>query len=60
MNEFIGEFREFKERTLEDLKDIKGDIKSLLIFKWKMVGGMAVLSVIVSGVTTIVIELLNK
>ena len=48
MNEFIGELREFKRATLEELKEIKKDIRSLNGFKWRVAGGSALLVLILT------------
>lgn len=35
----------------EDLREIKGDVKSLLKFKWQIIGGAGILGVLGAGVT---------
>jgi hypothetical protein len=42
-NELIGELREFKRATLEELREIKRDIKALNEFRWKLTGKQTVI-----------------
>lgn len=51
----LGRLEEFKEQTLRELQEIKDDIRALQKFKWRVVGGAAVLSFILTGL----IELLQ-
>lgn len=38
---------DFMRRTEDDIKEIKSDIKELLGFKWQIIGGSVVVSVVV-------------
>lgn len=42
-DEFFGEMKEFKRVVLEDLREIKKDVKLLNNFKWRVASGAAVL-----------------
>lgn len=46
--EFIGEMREFKRAVLEDLKEIKADVKSNSQWRWKVAGIAAATSTLIS------------
>ena len=39
---------------LDDLKDVKSDVRTLLKFKWQMVGGAVVASFIASATITLI------
>lgn len=51
----LGRLQEFKEQTLKELTEIKKDVKALQKFKWRVAGGAAVLSFLLTGF----IELMN-
>lgn len=51
----IGKLEEFKEWVMRDLHEIKSDVKALNQFKWRVAGGAAVLSVLL----TVVIEVFH-
>ena len=46
--EFVGEFKEFKRVIIEDMKEIKSDIKLLNNFKWRLAGGGAILCMLIT------------
>lgn len=56
MEMLLGELKAFRDQTQRDLAEIKSDIKSLQQFKWRVAGGAAVLSIIM----TAVIEFIRK
>ena len=56
----IGELKEFKRATLNELREIKGDIQDLKKFKWKFDGQITVLVVLVSIVTSLIGVWLSK
>ncbi len=56
----IGRLEEFKKYAEKEFHEIKSDIKLLNQFKWRIAGGAGVLSVVISLMVTIVIELLKK
>ncbi len=41
----------------DDLKEIKGDVKSLLQFKWRLLGGAAVSGCFLATLVTIVLNM---
>ena len=43
----------------DDIREMKSDIKTLLAFKWQILGGSAVISVLVSIVFQIILSKLN-
>ena len=45
-SEIIGELREFKRATLDELKELKKDVKALNKIHWKAAGGTATLIVL--------------
>lgn len=55
--EFIKEdIRELKD----DLKDLKKDVTELLQFKWQIVGGTILGSLIITGIFQFIITILSK
>lgn len=46
----IGELAEFKRATLEELRDIKKDLRGLQRFKWRVAGGAATLSMLLTAI----------
>ena len=51
----LGELREFKSQTQSDLKEIKEDIRSLNIFKWKIAG----ISGFMAFMATLIVEFIR-
>lgn len=47
-------FAYFMERTEEDLKEIRSDVRKLLELRWKQAGAMLVISALVSGMIAII------
>ena len=45
----LGELLEFKRTAIRDLDEIKRGMDSLQAFKWRVAGGAAVLSAIMTG-----------
>lgn len=45
---------------LEDIKELKGDVKTLLAFKWQIIGGATVISTLVSVLVSLATALLTK
>lgn len=59
MNEgdrIIGRLEGKLDLVIEDVREVKNDVKALNQFKWRMAGGAAILSIIL----TAVIELFRK
>lgn len=52
--EFVAEFREFKRVVTEDVKEIKGDIKALNEFRWKLGGITALLCFLVTAAVELI------
>jgi ABC-type antimicrobial peptide transport system permease subunit len=48
------------EYMIEDLREVKKDVKSLLQFKWQLMGGTVVISLIVGVVIQLVIGLVAR
>lgn len=46
----LGELLEFKRAAIRDLEEIKRGMDSLHAFKWRVAGGAAVLSVMMTGI----------
>jgi hypothetical protein len=44
----------------EDMKEMKKDIKTLLAFKYQIIGGSFIVSLIASVVFQIIISIINK
>lgn len=59
-DEFKGEFREFKRVVIDDLKELKQDIKILHGARWKIAGMGAVLVIILTIGSQIVGVLFSK
>lgn len=38
----------YHDEMRDDIKDIKGDVRSLLKFKWQMIGGTSVVAIIIT------------
>lgn len=51
--QIIGELKEFKRATLSELREIKGDIKSLKKFRWMSAGRNALAIFLISLFTSI-------
>ena len=49
MGELLGEFKEFKKTTTDDVKEIKHDIKELLSFKSSILTMTSTKAAIISG-----------
>lgn len=43
----------------QDIQEMKSDIKTLLAFKWQILGGSAVISILVSIVFQIILSKIN-
>lgn len=39
----LGELKEFKRSTIEELKEIREELKGLSQFRWKVAGSLSVL-----------------
>lgn len=59
-DEFVGEMREFKRIVLEDLKSIKDDMKALNNFRWRLIGGSAVICFLMTVICQAIIEVWRK
>jgi hypothetical protein len=51
----LGELREFKRVMVEEMKEIKRDVKSLMHFRWKVIG----IASLASFLATAIIEFLR-
>ncbi len=56
----IGLLNDRIEDLKDDVTEIKADVKSLLNFKWQIVGGSVVGSVIFSVLVTVIIQFFVK
>lgn len=56
----LGRLQEFKDQTLRELAEIRKDVKALQKFKWRVAGGVAVLSFILTGFIEVVHMILKK
>lgn len=68
MNEkiLLGELREFKHQALREFKrqniefkELSKEVRSLNIFKWKILGAASAMSFLASALTTLIIEALK-
>lgn len=51
MKEHECKYQYVIEDMRNDISEIKGDVKSLLKFKWQIIGGAGILGVLGAGVT---------
>lgn len=49
----IGKLEEFKEWAKAELTEIKSDVKALNQFKWRVAGGAAMLSIVLTALVEI-------
>lgn len=59
-DEFMGELKEFKRITLEELAHIKKDIKEINDFKAKLLGMAIISSVVVGGISELLMIWITK
>ena len=38
----LGELKEFKRRTIEELRDLRGEVRQIAHWRWKVTGGLTV------------------
>lgn len=58
MNEeqiLLGELKEFKRQTLGEIRELRSDVKTLMSFKWKVIGVSGMLSFL----ATLAVELIR-
>lgn len=51
----LGELKAFRKQTVRDLKELRGDVKSLMAFRWRVIS----LASAASFFATLVVELLR-
>lgn len=54
-NLLLGELKQFRSQTVTELKELKRDVKSLMAFRWRLVGAAGAASFL----ATLVVEFLR-
>jgi hypothetical protein len=55
-----SEFREFKQDTKDELRDIKGIVTTIAAFKWQIIGGGVVISALLSIAVSVISAIISK